>query len=519
MSLANNPIFLTHQRLVRRGGLLAPVLLAAVISLCFVANPLLARLNPDNYRGFYHESPQLAGLNSYGWLLGIEMIVLILGGFNRIAQSLSEDRKAGLWESNLLTPLRPQAIVAGYWLAPALREVCMAAVMAGAGLLTLLIVGLPWWLWLATQVLVISTALLAGLFGVLAGMVLTRNQIVPILLLLIFSATTWFAAPDTLVTNLILPVSGIHHLFVSQTLGLHDNSYMMDYVGDPKLFGWHVHPLLLTLVLQALLATFLWRALIRRTARPFGSLFLRWEAVTLFGLLAWVQNALLWSVWSGQFPAVNGSRPSYIMQGPFLPFLQAGEIFVGLALLGGAAAMPEKVRLQALRQGGGNLGVALRQSALPLALILAGIAALGLLSQIMFNLNGTGLSAFLVASINLLEIYVIFALMVEFCRLNHQRRAMGFMILWIFVLVVIPLILGALFESAELARLSLVAPGFIALADPEHADWTMLHWAIFLHFVVAVLFYLAWSTRWNRLFQQTAKSPAPPGMPPVPPVA
>ena len=57
----------------------------------------------------------------YGWTIGVEVLVLVLGGFSRISNVLANERKAGLWDSNRLTPLQPSQLVLGYWLGPALR--------------------------------------------------------------------------------------------------------------------------------------------------------------------------------------------------------------------------------------------------------------------------------------------------------------------------------------------------------------------------------------------------------------
>ena len=94
MKLSENPIFITHKRLVHRLGVLAPVIIAALIGMV-----LLVGLG-ESLHNTFSSDPINAGKGFYGWVIGLEMAILILGGFNRIAQTLSEDQKAGLWDSN-----------------------------------------------------------------------------------------------------------------------------------------------------------------------------------------------------------------------------------------------------------------------------------------------------------------------------------------------------------------------------------------------------------------------------------
>ena len=120
MKLTENPIFLTHKRLVHRSGVLAAVLIAALIGFSLFLG--LAESLREEVRFNNFNSQAEAGKIFYGWTMGVEILVLIIGGFSRISRALADDRKAGLWDSNRLTPLRPAQIIAGYWFGPALRE-------------------------------------------------------------------------------------------------------------------------------------------------------------------------------------------------------------------------------------------------------------------------------------------------------------------------------------------------------------------------------------------------------------
>src|ERR1017187_6315165 len=97
VKLSENPIFLTHKRLVHRSGVLAAVLIAALIGLCLLLG--LAESMREEVRFNNFSSQAEAGKTFYGWTMGVEILVLIIGGFSRISRALADDRKAGLWGS------------------------------------------------------------------------------------------------------------------------------------------------------------------------------------------------------------------------------------------------------------------------------------------------------------------------------------------------------------------------------------------------------------------------------------
>ena len=434
------------------------------------------------------------------------MAILILGGFNRIAQTLSEDQKAGLWDSNRLTPLKAQDIVAGYWLAPALREFYMAATLAAFGLLIVLTSGLPLTLWLGTQTLILSTALFLGLAAVLLGMAVQRSHAGVLLLLLLMAGPVSFTGPSRLITNFLLPIYGVGLLF--EIAGSGSGSTNSIWNPAANVFGLHLHPILITLVLQISLGLFIWRILVRKTRNPFQPLLLRWEVITIFTLLVITQHGLLWNVWTGNFPVVSNTDPTGDTD-TLLPFAQAGTVLIGIILLAFASPQPEQIRVEALRLGFRNLGGVFSRSALPLALLLTAIAAAGLFTQMMFSLVGS-FQHLLVAVVNLLEIFLTFVLLLDYCRLRHQRRAIGFLVLWFFVLCIIPLILSALFQNPAAAHFSLLAPGFIALGNMNGmngmngTDWPMLYKSLVAHLVIDGLIFLGWRQQWNLLLKRAA---------------
>ena len=333
MNLNNNPIFLTQKRLVHRGGVLAAILIAALVGLSLLAGLIAYLADPLNFSDFH--SPQEAGKMFYGWTIGVEILVLVLGGFSRISNSLANERKAGLWDSNRLTPLKPAQLVTGYWLGSPLREFYMAATLAGIGLVVVLAGRLPVTLWLGTQVLIFSTALFFGLLAVLVGMVLQRPQGGVIFLVLFFLFQSFsFAMPRFVLTNFLLPVYGIANLFIGN--GNPENDYSVrEWGGLPQIFGLPVYPILLSIGLQLLVGIFLWRAAIRKTVNPFQPPLRRWEAVAIFGILLVVQHGLIWGIWHGRFPEIQSwaGRPKFYNGESLLSIVHCGTILLAIIIL------------------------------------------------------------------------------------------------------------------------------------------------------------------------------------------
>jgi hypothetical protein len=500
MKLSDNPIFITRKRLVHRNGVLAAALIAVLIGFCLLLG-LMESLRELGEPGFHNfKTPQAAGKAFYGWIVGLEILVIVIGGFTAVSRALTEDRKAGLWDSNRLTPLKPKEILLGYWFGPALREFYMALALAGFGLLIVLIARLPLTLWLGTQTLVASTALFFGLLGLLCGMAFQRSPGLLIFLGLFFVWPMAFMAPGRMLINFLLPIYGIGNLFSEHPPGKHD--YGSDWNSPPEIFGVPFPAVLLSLILQIVIGLFVWRALVRKTANPFQPLLLRWEAFALFGVLVGSQHALLWDLWSGGFPNHGVSRRGDFDHETLLHLTHGGTLALGALLIFLASPPPENVRVQSLRLGFKNLGAVFSRSAVSLALALAGVAGLALLTQFVFGLKNSW-PTFVVAAVNLAEIFLVFALLLEFCRLRHRRRALGFVALWLFVLCIIPFILAGVFANEAFARISLLAPGFTALAG-DHEYGSLRYCTLLAHAGVVLLLFIGWRRQWKRLLENAA---------------
>jgi hypothetical protein len=506
VNLGDNPIFLTQKRLVHRGGVLAAILIAALVGLSLLSGLIAYLADPANFSNF--KSPPEAGKMFYGWTIGVEILVLVIGGFSKISRVLAEDRKAGLWDSNRLTPLKPSQLVIGYWLGSPLREFYMATVLAGIGWVIVLLGRLPMTLWLGTQILIFSTALFFGLLAVILGLVLQRPQGgIIFLVVFIFFQSFSFAMPKYVLTNFLLPIYGIVNLFTGNENPANDYS-AREWGGLPEIFGLPAYPILLSLGLQLLVGIFLWRAAIRKTANPFQPLMPRWETVAIFAILLAAQHGLIWEIWHGHFPTpvMHDQRYSYNYE-PLLSIVHYGAMLLAVIMLAAASPQPETVRVKALRLGVKNLGAVFSGSAVSLALGLAAIAAAILLSQCALSF-GNSWKIYLIAIGNLLAFFLIFSLLLEFCRLRFRRRALGFVALWLFVMCILPFILAGVFTNAGIGRLSLLAPGVVALANPNDGNLGCLLGIVAGHFGIVVLLFLGWRRQWKLLLTPTA--PVPP---------
>lgn len=503
MNLNQNPIFLTQKRLVHRSGILAAVLLAALVGLSLLAGLISYLVEPQYFSSF--QSSRDAGIIFYAWTLGIESLILVFGVFGRIARVLAEERKAGLWDSNRLTPLKPGQLIIGYWFGPALREFYMGVILAATGLAVVLLGRLPFTLWLETQALAFCSAAFLGLLAVLAAIVLQKPQNgIGLLIVIFFSQIASMVVPKFFITNFILPVYAIGTLFVDNVISYNQTP---DWAGPPHVFSLPIYPMLLSLGLQLVTGIFLWRMAVRKTANPFQSSFFRWEAIALFAVYVFVQQGLLWGIWCGRFPqGISG----FYQETPLLSFAYFGTMILAMAILAASSPQPESMRLNALRLGIRTLGAVFFRSSVSLALILTFVVAAALLTQFLYSPAGSW-EIYLIVIGNLLAFCLIFSLLLEYCRLRHKRRGAGFVAVWLFVLCVLPFIFAAVFGNVDFIKFSLISPGFAALVASNDQDWNSLSGSLnlllgidFGHLLIAGLFFIGWWNEWKKLLARAA---------------
>jgi hypothetical protein len=502
MSLGDNPIFLTQKRLVHRSGVLAAILIAALVGVSLLSGLIAYIASPQNLHSF--GTIQDAGETFYAWTIGVEILVLVIGSASRISNVLANERKAGLWDSNRLTPLKPSQLIVGYWFGAPLREFYMGVVLAGIGFFVVFIGRLPLTLWFGTQILIFSTALLFGLLSVLFGLIFQRPQGGIIFVVLLFVMQLFSsAAPKLFLTGFLLPTYGVVNLFTicdPPTYNVYNPN--RGWLGTPEIFGLPIYPILLTLVLQAIVGVFLWRMAVRKTSQPFQSPLLRWEAIALFAVFVIFQHGLMWQAWAGHFPNMTGDT-SIDNDMPFLSIVHAGTLFLVLIELAAASPLPESVRLKALRQGIKSTGTIFSQSSVSLALALTAVVAIVLLTQFIHSTGAAWVNYFTAVG-NLLAFSVIFSLLLEFCRLHYKRRSLGFLALWLFILCVLPFIAAGVFGESTLAEFSLLSPGCVALSPPNSrtgdiSDLSIPLMITFAHLSIAILLFFGWLSEWKKL--------------------
>jgi hypothetical protein len=499
VTLFQNPVFVTQQRLLHRAGMLTGLLATGLIGLGLLGGLVCCLAAPD---GFRFPSAQDAGKTFYGWLLTIEMLVLVLGGFSRISRTLVEERKAGLWDSNRLTPLKPSQLVTGYWLGPALWMFCLGAVLALAGLAIAAIAGLPLAFWLKTQSLALSTALMSSLLAVLVGLVAERSQSGLLLLLLVpvlFSLSE--SHPPFMIMSYLLPIHAMADLFHA------GGQSQWDWHGWPRVFGLPTPTVLCSLAVQTVAGLFLWRAAVRKTARPFEPLFQRRDAVGLFAFLTVAQHGLIWGIWRGE----SGGTGAVPNPESLLPMMHGSTLLLGMIVLAFASPRLDHMRVEAMRSRLVNTSWILSRSGVMTALALSAVAGLALLAHFAAaqGLSGAQWQICLTGAGSLLAVFVAFSALLEICRLRFRRHALVFLALALFALSALPFALEGIFFSPELRGLSLLAPGVMALARPEAGELNTLTLTTVAHLAIAAGLILSWRLRW-KCFLETDPSLASP---------
>jgi hypothetical protein len=508
VTLFQNPIFLTQRRLVHRGGVLAAILIAALIGLSLLSGLIAYLIEPIDFPSF--NSPQDAGQVFYGWMIGVEITIFVFGGTARVSTVLANERKNGLWDSNRLTPMKPSQLVVGYWFGPPLREFYMSLVLAGIGLVAVLLAKLPITFWLGTQMLIISTVLFLELFAILVGLIFNRPQGGLVFALLLFPVLFSFSAPRFLFSNFILPIYGMANLFISSNPS-NNNHQMDDWTTRPDIFGLPINPVLLTVGLQLLIGIFLWRTVIRKIQNPFRLTPLRWEAVALFAIFVFFQHALIWGLWDGQYAeARNQGLANHENVGFLLPVVHFGTLALAMVVLAFASPPPESIRKEVLGFGLKTQREIFTRSSVLIATVLTAIASLILFTQVMRSIADSW-EIYLIAVGNLFAFPLIFSLLLEFCRLRYKRHAFGFVALWLFILCLLPLVLGSVFLNGALAKFSLLSPGCLALVDLNNENlnsfFGTLNCLISIvgaHVLIAVLLFFAWRREWQKLLARAA---------------
>ena len=123
MNLNDNPIFLDAKTPRASRGVLAAILIAALIGLSLLSGLIAYLAEPQDF-GFH--SSQEAGKMFYGWTIGVEILVLIIGGFSGFRARWPTNARPALGQQPADTA-QTVAIVTGYWLGSASARILHGA--------------------------------------------------------------------------------------------------------------------------------------------------------------------------------------------------------------------------------------------------------------------------------------------------------------------------------------------------------------------------------------------------------
>ncbi len=459
--LLDNPILVAHLRLVWRTGHLVP---AVVVFGLVYATILLSGVDRDEPA----EIALLENLRRWDvlWVLLVQGMSLALGSFSKISRDVQEDRQEGILDFHRISPVPPSHILAGYLVGAPVRE-WLLGVMGGLAALTFVWRGeMSFRTWAAVQGLMFSTALLAQVAGMFVGQTLRRRG--PVVLgaigFVLLMMPNSFASGTSLL-NFVVPSTALMYLFEGD-LPLRMSRFFM-VLARPRFFGQPCNPLLLTWLVQAVLALLAGLAVWRRLRDPESPALSRGEAVGLFLFLSVAQFGLI--VGARWLAGVGTLMASLSLA------LGAGGV-----ILFGQTAQPWRMRKLFRRrrkeqQPHPRFETAVGWAALFAAVttVLMAVALLRLEPRLRPTTMQFGPAmAFIAAGLSV--VFIGLVLIIESFRLWLARRSPGFQGLALFVLWVLPVIAGMFFgDRMEIMALSplVVSPMLLkGLTEPWWLD-------------------------------------------------
>lgn len=490
MKLVKNPIFLTEIRLVRRAGILAALIVATLVSVCLIVGLINYKINPNT---FNFNSVEYAGVFFYSWIVLVESLVFYLMGYAKIAKTLVEERKSGLFDLNRLAPLSPSDIAFGYLLGPPLQEFFMGAILILAGLVIIGIAGLSFKLWFVTQILLLSTALFFGLFALVVGLVMRESRHVILFPALFFFFSLFsFAFHNKSIVSFLLPLNPIFEVAIEVS-----NRKFIDpaFASPPFIFGQPINGVFLALCLQILLGVVFWRLAVGKIKNPEKPLIPLIDGIFMFALILLTQTALMWEpeLLENSARVVSGSY-----NGILFSFYVASILF-GCLIINFMINKPENVLRLYLREDGSKQKLIFTKSAVPISIIMSVVLGFAIMPHI--SLRGGGMSRVFLLFLNSLVCLLFYAELVEYTQIKYERRALRYVALALFVVYVMPVLLALVLSNGEIVKLSFIIPGIIAIFEhpfrPQSAPeiisaytYSIVH--MFIVGILSVLWYRAW---------------------------
>jgi hypothetical protein len=466
----DNPIFITQRRLIKRNAFWALILgtlgLGAVIVLL-------------HFKQMEHSASSTQRLDMsllfYAWILSGQFFLAVLAAAARASRGIAEEHRSGRLEANTLTPLSNAQLLVGYTAGLPFLFFIPALGLAPAGLVILLSGGAPLWVFVNSQLLLMSASVLAWLAAITMGLAFKKNQIGAVVILFMIFGGFPLATElgGAFLGTYVIPIFPILADFADAGLGRVRHA-------DTTFFGVSVSRHLLSFGIQAVIGFFLWHAARRKIANPDEPAFSARLAVSCFGLLAVIQHGLSWSM-------LHDGHTRHLFEG--LTVIQGGMLFVGCMFLMGLAMDPNRLRRDLLRDESRQLFARRASRGLKAALLMSAITA-------GFLFLHAGLSAdpefsrVFIASASALTVFLGLAAALDIGSLTLGNQARPAVVGGFFLLLIGTLVVGAITRSEEFMFVtSPVVDGIYALGSSkrdffgEHSS--LLTLAALFHLLVA----------------------------------
>ena len=481
MRLSENPIVRTQLRLARRYAFWPIFVIGALVAAAAVGS--FAIEYAEKAAWTHTTARRLASYarGTYGIFFAFEMFVLAIGGTAAVIRSVAQDRKAGIFDANRMTPLTPEALAAGYWFGPIVPPVMLGAIPAAACVSVAVIGRLGVLFAIQTQLIGIATALMLGLVGLVISLEVRRPSTGALLAALCFLGIPFsLASGEDSIVAYLLPFIPLGEAF---------DHAQRELVGLPSMsiYAWSIPVMALALGLQAAVCAVLWPAA-RRKFVDFDQPALTRGAFTLLVvLIAVVQHGLLWTKWGGAFPCRNLACDWPWSSRELLAVTHGGLLVFSALVVIAMSWAPSHLRRAILRRRTTTRQIVLG-GAVPGAVAIGVALALGLAVQMVLPAGVHGearhAAALPIAVLDTMATLLFVAALAEYSRLgsNAEAKRRGWLVFGLFLVIGAPLLVALIVQEEEFAYLSLGLTGIVAVHDSGSPEIELSFAALVLHF-------------------------------------
>jgi hypothetical protein len=446
----DNPIFITQRRLIKRNAFLAVMLgalgLGAMIVLAEVN--ALDRVNSPARR-------MDLSLIFYAWILALQGFLAVVAAGARLARGIADEQRSGRLEVNRLTPMSTAQLLVGYTLGLPFLFALPALALAPFGAVVLLLGEAPLYVFVNSQLLLFSTALITWLTTLILGLAYKKNQAGSMVLVLMLFAGFPLAAEvgGAFIGTFLVPLFPVLADFAEAGMGRMENT-------GTSFFGLPIPRLAMAFGVQGIFGVILWRAARRKIRDPDVPALSMRLAIIAFALLALGQHGLAWS-------ELQGGSVRHVYQG--LTVTQGGLIFAGIMMLLGLGANPSRLRRLVIQDPGGEAFLRQSRKGLITAVIMASITA-GFLGLHVFALGGEQGARALIAALSAFSVLVGLAAALDIGAFAFGAQARSAVVGLFFLLVIATLVVGAISGSESfMVVTNPLIDGIFALGSSKQA--------------------------------------------------